>query len=282
MIHTLADLVRQAADRLRGRLSPEQNAALDAEVLARHVLGWDRARWLADAREPAPADFAARFDALVARRASGEPVAYITGTREFWGLEFEVSPAVLVPRPETEVLVEEALKLIDASPDGFARVADVGTGSGCIAVALVHSRPLITVVATDVSEQALAVAKRNAARHGVAGRIEFLLAPLLDGAGPVDLVVSNPPYIGTDDADGVTADVRRHEPHAALFGGEDGLDVIRGLLAAVRQRTPPPPLLFEFGGSDAPVRAAVEASGLTLVAITPDLAGLPRIARVEA
>ncbi|HUF24793.1 MAG TPA: peptide chain release factor N(5)-glutamine methyltransferase [Vicinamibacterales bacterium] len=281
-MHALADLVRQAADRLRGQLSPEQNAALDAEVLARHVLGWDRARWLADAREPAPAGFAARFDALVSRRAAGEPVAYITGTREFWGLDFEVSPAVLVPRPETEVLVEEALKLIDARPGGIARVADVGTGSGCIAVALAHSRPGVTVVATDVSEEALAVARRNASRHGVGGRVEFLLASGLEGVGPVDLVVSNPPYIGTGDADGVTADVRRHEPHVALFSGADGLDVIRALLASVRERTPPPPLLFEFGGSEAPVRAAIEASGLRLAAVTPDLAGLPRVARVEA
>ena len=282
MIHSLADLVRQAADRLRGQLSPQQNPALDAEVLARHVLGWDRARWLADAREPAPADFAPRFDALVERRAAGEPVAYITGAREFWGLDFEVSPAVLVPRPETEVLVEEALKLIDARPGAIARVADVGTGSGCIAVALAHSRPGVTVVATDVSEEALAVARRNASRHGVAGRVEFLRAPELEGVGPVDLVVSNPPYIGTDAAEGVTADVRRHEPHGALFSGADGLDVIRALLAAVRERTPPPALLFEFGGSDAPIRAAVAASGLTLAAVTPDLAGLPRVARVEA
>lgn len=282
MIHTLADLVRQAADRLRGQLAHEQNAALDAEVLARHVLGWDRARWLADAREPAPADFAPRFDALVSRRAAGEPVAYITGTREFWGLDFEVSPAVLVPRPETEVLVEEALKLIDASPDGMTRVADVGTGSGCIAVALAHSRPSITVVATDVSEAALAVAKRNAARHGVAGRVAFLLAPVLDGAGPVDLVVSNPPYIGRQDEDTVARDVLDFEPHGALFSGNDGLDVIRALLAAVRSRTPPPALLFEFGGGAAPIRAAVESSGLTLAALTPDLAGLPRVARVEA
>lgn len=282
MSHTLAYLVRQAADRLRGQLSHEQNAALDAEVLARHVLGWDRARWLADAREPAPPDFAARFEALVSRRAAGEPVAYITGTREFWGLDFEVSPAVLVPRPETEVLVEAALKAIDARFGGTARVADVGTGSGCIAVALAHSRPGVAVVATDVSAEALAVARRNALRHGVAGRVAFLLAPALEGVGPVDLVVSNPPYIGTGEAGGVTADVRRHEPHGALFSGADGLDVIRALLAAVRARTPPPPLLFEFGGSDAPVRAAVEISGLRLAAITPDLAGLPRVARVEA
>lgn len=282
MIHSLADLVRQAADRLRGQLAHEQNPALDAEVLARHVLGWDRARWLADAREPAPADFAAQFDALVSRRASGEPVAYITGTREFWGLDFEVSPAVLVPRPETEVLVEEALKLIDARPGAIAHVADVGTGSGCIAVALAHSRPGVTVVATDISEDALAVARRNASRHGVASRVEFLFAPALKGVGPVDLVVSNPPYIGRQDEDTVTKNVLDFEPHGALFSGNDGLDVIRALLAAVRERTPPPALLFEFGGSDAPIRAAVAASGLTLAAVTPDLAGLPRVARVEA
>lgn len=280
MTTTLADLARQAADRLRARLSPEQNPALDAEVLARHVLGWDRARWLADNRGEAPSDFAAAFSRAIDRRAAGEPVAYITGTREFWGLDFEVTPAVLIPRPETEVLVDEALRWIDAG--GAGRVADVGTGSGCIAIALAHSRPAITVVATEISDDALAVARRNAARHGVADRIAFRLAPGLDEVGEVDLVVSNPPYIGRQDAAAVMKDVIDFEPHTALFADGDGLDVIRALLAEVRRRTPPPALLFEFGGAEAPVRAAVAASGLTLAAVTRDLAGLPRVARVEA
>jgi release factor glutamine methyltransferase len=296
---TLADRARQAAERLRARLSPEQNAGLDAEVLARHVLGWDRARWLADSRQPPPPEFDARFDALIARRLQGEPVAYITGRREFWSLDFDVTPAVLVPRPETELLVEEALKIIDggaalppsrnASADRRSlgaggqgpRIADVGTGSGCIAIALAHSRPGLSIVATDVSEDALAVARRNAARHGVTDRVHFFRAPGLRGAGHVDLVVSNPPYIGRQDARSVMKEVVDFEPHAALFSGEDGLDVIRALLAEVRERTPAPVLLFEFGGHEAPVRDAITASGLRLVKIVPDLAGIPRIAVVE-
>jgi release factor glutamine methyltransferase len=277
---TLAGLVRQGADRLRERLSHEQNPALDAEVLARHVLGWDRARWVADSRDAPPAGFAPAFSSAIDRRARGEPIAYITGTREFWGLDFEVTPAVLIPRPETETLVEQAPKLIDARGAGPVRVADVGTGSGCVAVALAHSRPSVTVAATDISDEALDVARRNAVRHGVADRVTFRCARVLDGVGPVDLVVSNPPYIGHQDEASVMKDVLDFEPHRALFSGNDGLDVIRELLAGVRGRTPVPPLLFEFGGAEAPIRAAVEASGLTLVEVTRDLAGLPRVARV--
>lgn len=276
---TLADLARKAAERLRSRLSPEQNAALDAELLARHVLRWDRARWLADSRAEAPPGFAAAFDALVDRRASGEPVAYITGTREFWGLDFEVSPAVLIPRPETELLVEEALKAIDAG--GMRRVADACTGSGCVAVALAHSRPSIDVIATDISEAALHVAARNAERHGVGDRVEFRLASGLDGVGGVDLVVANPPYISRAEAPSLMKDVVDYEPHAALFAAGDGLDVIRALLADVAARTPAPPFLFEFGGNEAPVRAAVEQAGLRVARVARDLAGIPRVAVVE-
>ncbi|MEX2272057.1 MAG: peptide chain release factor N(5)-glutamine methyltransferase [Vicinamibacterales bacterium] len=275
MTATLAALVRQAAERLRERLGPEQNALLDAEVIARHVLGWDRAQWIAGSRAAPPPDFAAAFEAAMTRRARGEPVAYITGTREFWGLDFEVTPDVLIPRPETELLVEQALKVV-----GGGVVADVGTGSGCIAVAIAHSRPFVHVIATDVSPAALGVARRNAARHGVAVRIEFVHTAALDGVGDVDLVVSNPPYIAADDST-VSPDVREHEPHTALFSGDDGLDMIRALLADVARRDPVPPCIFEFGGSEAAVREAVGASGLRLTQVIPDLAGVPRIAVVE-
>lgn len=277
MTPTLADLVRHAADRLRERLSPEQNPALDAEVLARHVLGWDRARWLAGSRGAPPPGFAPAFSAAVDRRAGGEPVAYITGTREFWGLDFEVTPAVLIPRPETELLVEEALTLI-AGP----RVADVGTGSGCVAIALAHARPELRVTATDVSEEALAVARRNASRQGVADRIDFRLASGLDGVGAVDLVVSNPPYIPRAEAGTLMQDVVAFEPHTALFAGGDGLDVIRAILADVARRTPPPPFVFEFGGNDAAVRDAIRTAGLRLARVVRDLQGIPRVAVVEA
>lgn len=279
MTTTLADLARKAAERLRPRLSPEHNAALDAEVLARHVLRWDRARWLADSRAEAPPGFAAAFDPLVERRASGEPVAYIVGKREFWGLDFEVSPAVLIPRPETELLVEEALKAIDAG--GAARVADACTGSGCVAVALAHARPSLAVIATDISEPALHVAARNAERHEVADRVEFRLASGLEGVGDVDLVVANPPYISRAEAPTLMKDVVDYEPHSALFAEGDGLDVIRALLADVAARTPAPPFMFEFGGNEASIRAAVEQAGLRLVRVVRDLAGIPRVAVVE-
>lgn len=282
MSPTLAELARQAADRLRKRFSPEQNAALDAEVLARHVLGWDRARWLADSRTAPPPAFAERFERLVERRMRHEPVAHITGTKEFWGLEFEVTPDVLIPRPETELLVEEALKVFDG---GAAlrgpRIADVGTGSGCLAIAFAHARSNLRITATDISEAALAVARRNAERHGVNDRIEFRRAALLDGVGDIDLVVSNPPYVSAADAGRLMKDVVDYEPHTALFAGSDGLGVIRSLLKDVASREPSPPLLFEFGGDEAPVREAVEAAGLRLVNVLRDLAGIPRVAIVE-
>ena len=273
---TLAETVRRAAARLAERDAPQQNAALDAEVLARHVLGWDRAQWVSGNRDDAPAAFTSRFDELIDRRLEGEPVAYLTGTKEFWGLDFEVSPAVLIPRPETELLVERALEHIPED----STVADVGTGSGCVAIALAHERPGIQVIATDISERALDVARRNAERHGVANRIDFRLTPVLDGVGTVDVVVSNPPYIATGDAHGMMTDVRDFEPHAALFSGEDGLHVIRALLREVSRRDPAPLLLFEFGGNEPAVRDAVAASGLRLREIAPDLAGIPRIAIV--
>lgn len=286
---TLGDLARQAAERLarrssseggRERFSPEQNPALDAEVLARHVLGWDRARWLAESRSAPPAGFLPAFSSLIDRRSSGEPVAYITGTREFWGLDFQVTPAVLIPRPETELLVQEALAIIDQR--GAATVVDVGTGSGCVAIAIAHERPRVRVIATDISGDALDVARANAARHGVAARVDFRHASTLNGVGAVDLIVSNPPYIPRAEARTLMKDVVDFEPHAALFAGGDGLDVIRAILADAAARQPVPPVLFEFGGNEGAVRDAVRASGLRLVRVVPDLAGIPRIAVVEA
>lgn len=286
MTHSLASLVREAAARLRGHLGREQHAAIDAEVLARHVLGWNQTRWIADSQSLPPPGFTTTFESLVARRAKGEPVAYITRTREFWCLDFDVNPAVLIPRPETEILVEQALKVIDAggaAPQGSRfTVAEVGTGSGCVAVAIAHNRTSVDVIATDISSAALDVARRNARRHGVSSRIQFRETSVLDGVGDVDLVVSNPPYIAAGEATALMPDVRDYEPHTALFSGRDGLDVIRALLAAVAARRPAPVLLFEFGGNEPAVRAAVDQAGLRVVDIIPDLAGIPRVARVEA
>ena len=244
--------------------------------------------------DPAPASLAAPFTALVARRELREPVSEILGRREFWGLEFEVTADVLTPRPETEIIVEEAIARATGGQapigpgtshpaSGLARpavrIADVGTGSGCLAIALAREFPRSTVVATDLSSAALAVARRNAARHGVLERIDFRLTSLLDGVTPTfDLVVSNPPYIPTGDIVSLPPEVRDHEPREALDGGKDGLDAARELMkgaGGVLARGGW--LIVEFGfGQEDGVRAAVAEANLELVAIRPDLQGIPR------
>src|SRR5688572_9440258 len=214
---------------VEARFRPE-DAAVDAEVLAREVLGWDRARLLAHGREPAPPGFAARYQQAIDRRVRREPVAMITGHREFWGLDFSVTPATLVPRPETEMIVEEALRFVPVDRD--VTILDVGTGTGCLAIALAHERPRARVVATDISHAALLVAADNARRHGVANRVHFVCADLVAGlAVHADLIVSNPPYVPDQSAAVLPADVVRYEPSMALFGGRDGLSVMRRLLA---------------------------------------------------
>jgi release factor glutamine methyltransferase len=256
-------------------------AALDTEVLARHVLGWDRARLIASWREPAPAGFTEDFARLVARRACREPVSYIIGRREFWGFEFAVTPDVLIPRPETELVVEAALRF---SRDVRlpACVIDVGTGSGCIAIALARELPLSHVVATDVSPAALAVARRNAARLGVGHRLTLINGDLLEGTPePADLIVSNPPYVPAGDAPTLQPEVGRHEPPVALFGGDgDGLDVVRRLLAAASTRVSPGGrLIIEFGFGQAPaLRLAAQGAGWEMAEMIPDLQGIPRVA----
>jgi release factor glutamine methyltransferase len=255
-------------------------AALDAEVLARHVLDCDRATLLTRARDPLPSAFNRLFQALVSRRARREPLAYIVGHREFWGLEFDVTPAVLIPRPETELIVEEALASLPRR-DAVRRIVDVGTGSGCLAVTLAVEFPAARITATDTSHDALAVAYHNADRHNVIGRIAFVQADVLtDVAGAADLIVSNPPYVPAGDAATLQPEVAGYEPAGALYAGADGLDVIRRLLASA------PPLLaaggwliMEFGfGQEAGVRDAAQRANWTVVRIRSDLQGIPRVA----
>ena len=259
-------------------LSPDE-AAFDAEVLARHALGWDRARLLADGRDPAPPGFDATFEALITRRANREPVSQILGRREFWGLDFDVTRDVLTPRPETELVIEEALAFAREHP--CHALLDVGTGSGCIALSVAHEVPGARVVAVDISDAALAVARGNAQRLGLADRVHFQHADLLAGIeGPFDLVLSNPPYMRADEATGLQPEVARFEPHSALFAGDDGLAVIRPLLAEVpRVLAPGGRLILEFGmGQDAAVAAAAQGTGWTVVRIRHDLQGIPRTA----
>jgi release factor glutamine methyltransferase len=277
-MQTIHDLVRGARERFVGAGISASLAGLDAELLARQVLGWDQARFLADRHQDATSTFVLKYEPLVARRERREPVSYILGTREFWGLDLEVGPDVLIPRPETELIVEEALALVgrDARPLVF----DIGTGSGCLAIALAREIPGARVVATDVSSQALNVARRNAERHGVSDRITFVETSFLDGIEEAaDLIVANPPYVPSVSESGLTPEVRDYEPPLAVFSGEDGLDALRSILkSAAAKLAPGGWLIMEFGcGQDDCVSSLVAGTdGLTQIHLRRDLQGIPR------
>ena len=269
--------IAQARSRLAAAGIPPQDASFDAEVLARHALGWDRAHLLAHGRDLAPEGFAERYDALIARRVNREPVAQILGTREFWGLDFEVTPDVLVPRPETELIVEEALAFARAQT--CRSVIDIGTGSGCIAISIARELPDVRIVAVDASGAALAVARRNAERLAVADRITFKHSDLFEQvAVTADLIVSNPPYMAKADEHALQPEVVQFEPHAALFGGDDGLSVVRRLFAdAHAHLAPDGRLIMEFGfGQEADIHAVAEDAGWEIVRTRADLQGIPR------
>jgi release factor glutamine methyltransferase len=276
---TLRQALAGARDRLVEAGIPADEAAIDAELFARTILGWDRARILTESTQVAPAALEPKFTAWVDRRTTREPSAYIIGFREFYGLDFEVTPAVLIPRPETEIIIEAALPQLVRKLD--ARVADVGTGCGNIAVTLAYQARRCAVVATDVSGDALAVAKRNAARHGVFNHIEFAKTAYLDGVeGPFDLIAANPPYVREIDRAGLSPTVL-HEPAVALFGGANGMRDIEGVLeATVAKLRPGGWLIMEFGfGQEDDVRTRVAAhDDLRLDRVVADLQGLPRTA----
>lgn len=274
---SVAERLTAARARLEAAGIPPADAALDAEVLARHALGWDRARLLAHAREPEPPNFSDTFDSLVDRRAAREPVAQIIGVREFWERDFEVTTDVLIPRPETEIIIEEALAFAREHPCRTA--IDVGTGSGCLAVTIASELDDVHVTATDASAAALAVAERNARRHHVAGRITFLQTDVLRGvSGAADLIVSNPPYVPESDAGHMQPEVLRYEPHVALFGGRTGLEMMRRLFVEARDHLAADGrLVVEFGfGQEAAVRELARTTGWDVVRIREDLQGIPR------
>jgi release factor glutamine methyltransferase len=279
---TVHDLVVNAGGRL-GRAGIRQSEAqLDAETLARRVLGWDHARFLTNRDDQAPAGFPELYDRLIRRRELREPTSYIMGSKEFWGLDFEVSSHVLIPRPETEFLVEEALACsrAHASAMGDPFIVDVGTGSGCVAVALAHEIATARILATDISAAALVVARRNATRHGVENRIHFVQTDFLAGVGrAVDLIVSNPPYVPRLHAAGLSPEVRDFEPHVALFGGADGLEKQRLLLEqAAHCLAPSGYLLVEFGdGQEEALRAVIARwPSFRILRVRSDLQGIPR------
>jgi release factor glutamine methyltransferase len=226
---------------------------------------------------------------MVARRGAGEPLQYITGHQEFYGLDFLVTPSVLIPRPETEFLVEAALKVIRAAGLESPLIADVGTGSGCIAIALATEIARARVIAIDISRAALDVARRNGERLGVGDRIEFLegdfLGPLAraDLAGKLDLIASNPPYVSRDRPDTIQREVRDWEPHVALFGGPDGLDYYRRLIAeSPRYLKPGGSIVCEIGYSQLDqVRAMIDPDKAELIFIAKDLQGIPRTLAIQ-
>lgn len=274
---TVLERIAAARELLARAGIPPEDAAFDAELLARHALGWDRAQLISRGVQHPPQGFETAFERFVARRAAREPVALITGVREFWGLEFEVTRDTLIPRPETEIIVEESIDAFRDGPPGT--VIDVGTGSGCLAVSVACEFPSAKVIATDISEAALEVARRNAARHGVNGRIEFVRTRLMNGvSAAADLIVSNPPYVPDSAAPSLPPEVVGYEPHGALFAGPDGLAVIRDLFEDAPARLAPGGLLVvEFGfGQDRDVRALAERTGWTVLGVRPDLQGIPR------
>jgi release factor glutamine methyltransferase len=256
-------------------------AEFSARVLAEHALGWDAARYFVSANQPESSTFAEHYDSLVARRAAREPVAYITGQQEFWGLSLDVSPAVLIPRPETELIVEAALERFADRTQHLA-VADACTGSGCLAVALAAELPHATIVATDISQVALDVARRNSERHRLDGRIRFIRTNVLDGVdGTFDLIVGNPPYVRTVDRPALQPEVRDFEPPVALFGGETGMDIVATLVGqAISRLRHQGYLMFEFGfGQEVAVEELIEKTeGLTLIGLRRDLHGIARTA----
>ena len=259
-------------------------AAIDVDLFVRTILGWDRARVLMARTEPPPAALEPRFSEWIRRRADREPSAYIVGMREFWGLDFRVNPDVLIPRPESEFIVEESLAILKGTALASPRLADIGTGSGCLAISLLDELPSAHVTATDVSAAALVVAHENARQHGVLDRIAFVETSSLDGIdGPFDLIAANPPYVKDGDKHGLTRDVR-HEPDVALFGGANGLQGVEAVLdAAVRTLVPGGWLVMEFGfGQDDDVRRLVGSRpSLRCERVREDLQGIPRTAVVQ-
>jgi release factor glutamine methyltransferase len=273
MPETLSQFLTTAA---RDLAAASESPRLDAEVLCAQALGRSRAWLIAHGDEPLEPAARAVCVALLARRAAGAPIAHLTGRREFWSLDLEVSPATLIPRPETETLVEAALERL--RPLARPRVLDLGTGSGALAVALGHERPDAVITAVERDPAALAVAQRNALRHGVT--LEALAG---EWFGPVagrrfELIVSNPPYLAADDPHLAVGDVRA-EPRTALVAGPEGLDDLAHLAAhAPAHLAPGGWLLLEHGATQGPaVRALLEAAGFTAVTTLPDAAGRPRV-----
>jgi release factor glutamine methyltransferase len=278
---TVLEVVRLSTGYLQERGS--ESARLDSELLVAHALGLRRIDLYLQYDRPLGDRELDAVRELLRRRGRGEPVAYLVGAREFYGRSFIVNPSVLVPRPETESLVERAIRAAGGTRSAL-RIADLGTGSGCIACTLAAELPGVEVIASDTSREALAVAAANADALGVAGRVLFVEGGWGEGiVGEVDIVVSNPPYVTTTDLDSLPADLS-HEPRLALDGGADGLDAYRAIFSAVADRSPAAAwigLEIDSRRADAVRDLARTTWPYAEIAVSPDLSGRPRVLEVR-
>jgi release factor glutamine methyltransferase len=283
---TIHEACRQASSFLEAQGILE--AQRQAEQLMGYLLGWDRTEFLLRLREPFPEELREQWERLVRRKAAGEPVQYIIGEQEFYGLSFRVAPGVLIPRPETEILAEAVIEAGGNIWSGTAEppvLLDAGTGSGAIAVTITVHRPQWKIVASDLSAESLEIARANAERHGVGSRIRWVrgdwLLPFLPGGEhadvPIDILVSNPPYIPSEEVETLQPEVRIYEPRRALDGGTDGLDPYRIMVAQLQRLSRPPKLVgFEVGAGQAREVASMLTNAGWTVRIIPDYAGIER------
>lgn len=283
-VRTIQEELAQAMAILRR--AQVDTSQLDAEVLMAHALGVPRVHVISYPGQRLRHDVAHRFEEMIARRAKREPLAYITDEKEFWGLSFDVTPAALIPRPETETLVEAALSSLKGRANPL--VADIGAGSGCVAIAIVIELPDAVVYATEVSSDAAALARRNALKHQVEIRVAVLEGDLFgpiseDLRGKLDAVVSNPPYIPSAEMDFLQPEIANYEPRGALDGGPDGMEYHRRILTAARDWLRPGGLVhLEVGvGQAEKVTAYAREQGYAQLRITSDLAGIGRVVSGE-
>ena len=264
------------------RLTAERvpSPRLNAELLLMFTLGCDRSYLFAHPERELTPDEQSRYRVALDERIRGVPAQYITGHQEFWGMDFIVSPAVLIPRPETEHVVEAVLQL--AAGRDSLRIVDVGTGSGCIALALAKELPSAEIVASDISAEALEVARANAVRHQLDHRIRFVRSDLLEGVTPpFDIVVSNPPYVGESEVDSVQLEVRKFEPRGAVFAGPVGDEVIARLIPEARNFLRPGGwLIMEISGTIAE-RTKALLNSWENISLDRDLQSIPRVARAQ-
>jgi release factor glutamine methyltransferase len=281
----MANIVKDAQQQASARLAvsaQSSTARRDAELLLAHIMGLSRTHLLTHPEQPLTSSQLEAYYQAVERRAQSEPIQYITGTQEFYGLELAVSPAVLIPRPETEHLVESVLNIAPSQP-GELRILDIGTGSGAIAIALAKHLPQAQIVATDLSEDALLVAQSNAKKHGVAGRISFVQCDLFPpDSGEFDMICSNPPYIADEEI--LETQVAAFEPSSALYAGPTGMEIYERLIPeASRVLRPTGSLLLEIGhGQSQSIQNLLQHSGFEGIHFVPDLQGISRVAIAQS